>query len=83
MALAAVVGGVGEWLWVWLWVWLGRGSGALVCNTAAGDILFSVPIPAMRWVADRLNVISKKKKPTTPAVPRRSPIQVLSRPDAA
>ena len=25
----------------------------------------------------------KKKKPTTPAVPRRSPIQVLSRPDTA
>ena len=25
----------------------------------------------------------EKKKPTTPAVPRRSPIQVLGRPDAA
>ena len=25
----------------------------------------------------------KKKKPTAPAVPRRSPIQVLGRPDAA
>jgi len=28
-------------------------------------------------------VEEKKKKPTTPAVPRRSPIKVLSRPDTA
>ena len=30
-----------------------------------------------------IGVVVKKEEPTTPAVPRRSPIQVLSRPDTA
>ena len=36
-----------------------------------------------RWKKKKKKKKKKKGKPTTPAVPRRSPIQVLSGPDTA
>ena len=68
-----------------LWIYLGRNSpkqlGARNKNKRQQKLLgLEKEKLKLKLLMDRKK---KKKKPTTPAVPRRSPIQVLSRPDTA